>query len=438
MIIKLVLIMALNEIPVLLLTGYLGSGKTTLVNRILNNKKGVKFAVIVNDIGEVNIDASLIEQGGVVGQKDDSLVALQNGCICCTLKMDLVQQICDIVSQHKFDYIVIEASGICEPEPIAQTICSIPSMGVQFIKDGIARLDCIVTVVDALRMRDEFESGDSLVGDQIGEEDLESLVIQQIEFCNIILLNKASEVSPSELGKIKQIIRTLQPKAQIIECDYGEVDLDKILNTHLFDFEKVATSATWISKVEGGAPADDEVEHFGHEEHGEHEHHHDEDEHGHHHDDEDHDDDHEHEHHHHHHHHDHEGGEVEEYGIGTYVYYRRQPFDINKFDFFLSRNWPKNVIRTKGLCYFTENTDICYLFEQAGKQMSLKNAGQWYATMPAAQLERMLEADPVLQLDWDRTYGDRMQKLVFIGQHLDKEELARGLDACLVDECIIK
>ena len=428
MIIKLVLIMALNEIPVLLLTGYLGSGKTTLVNRILNNKKGVKFAVIVNDIGEVNIDASLIEQGGVVGQKDDSLVALQNGCICCTLKMDLVQQICDIVSQRKFDYIVIEASGICEPEPIAQTICSIPSMGVQFIKDGIARLDCIVTVVDALRMRDEFESGDSLVGDQIGEEDLESLVIQQIEFCNIILLNKASEVSPSELGKIKQIIRTLQPKAQIIECDYGEVDLDKILNTHLFDFEKVATSATWISKVEGGAPADDEVEHFGHEEHEEH---HDEDEHEHHHDDDDHE-------HHHHHHHDHEGGEVEEYGIGTYVYYRRQPFDINKFDFFLSRNWPKNVIRTKGLCYFTENTDICYLFEQAGKQMSLKNAGQWYATMPAAQLERMLEADPVLQRDWDRTYGDRMQKLVFIGQHLDKEELARGLDACLVDECIIK
>ena len=431
MIIKLVLIMALNEIPVLLLTGYLGSGKTTLVNRILNNKKGVKFAVIVNDIGEVNIDASLIEQGGVVGQKDDSLVALQNGCICCTLKMDLVQQICDIVSQRKFDYIVIEASGICEPEPIAQTICSIPSMGVQFIKDGIARLDCIVTVVDALRMRDEFESGDSLVGDQIGEEDLASLVIQQIEFCNIILLNKASEVSPSELGKIKQIIRTLQPKAQIIECDYGEVDLDKILNTHLFDFEKVATSATWISKVEGGAPADDEVEHFGHEEHEEH---HDEDEHEHHHHD---DDEHEHEHHHHH-HHDHEGGEVEEYGIGTYVYYRRQPFDINKFDFFLSRNWPKNVIRTKGLCYFTENTDICYLFEQAGKQMSLKNAGQWYATMPAAQLERMLEADPVLQRDWDRTYGDRMQKLVFIGQHLDKEELARGLDACLVDECIIK
>ncbi len=422
--------MALNEIPVLLLTGYLGSGKTTLVNRILNNKKGIKFAVIVNDIGEVNIDADLIAQGGVVGKKDDSLVALQNGCICCTLKMDLVQQICDITSLHKFDYIVIEASGICEPEPIAQTICSIPSMGTSYIKDGIARLDCIVTVVDALRLRDEFESGSALIGSNIGEEDLESLVIQQIEFCNVILLNKASEVSASELGKIKEIVRTLQPSARIMECDYGDVDLDLLLNTHLFNFEQVATSATWIKKVEGGAPDDDEVEHF--DDHDDHEHHHEEDEeHGHHNEHED--DDHGH----HHHHHEHEGGEVEEYGIGTFVYYRRKPFDINKFDFFVSRNWPKNVIRTKGICYFTENTSICYLFEQAGKQIGLKNAGQWYATMPPAQLERMLEADEVLRRDWDANYGDRMQKLVFIGQHLDKEQIARDLDACLVDDTII-
>ncbi len=424
--------MALNEIPVLLLTGYLGSGKTTLVNRILNNKKGIKFAVIVNDIGEVNIDADLIAQGGVVGKKDDSLVALQNGCICCTLKMDLVQQICDITSLHKFDYIVIEASGICEPEPIAQTICSIPSMGTSYIKDGIARLDCIVTVVDALRLRDEFESGSALIGSNIGEEDLESLVIQQIEFCNVILLNKASEVSASELGKIKEIVRTLQPSARILECDYGDVDLDLLLNTHLFNFEQVATSATWIKKVEGGAPDDDEVEHF--DDHDDHEHHHEEDDdHGHHHHHEHEDDDHEH----HHHHHEHEGGEVEEYGIGTFVYYRRKPFDINKFDFFVSRNWPKNVIRTKGICYFTENTSICYLFEQAGKQIGLKNAGQWYATMPPAQLERMLEADEVLRRDWDANYGDRMQKLVFIGQHLDKEQIARDLDACLVDDTVI-
>ncbi len=413
--------MALNEIPVLLLTGYLGSGKTTLVNRILNNKKGIKFAVIVNDIGEVNIDADLIAQGGVVGKKDDSLVALQNGCICCTLKMDLVQQICDITSLRKFDYIVIEASGICEPEPIAQTICSIPSMGTSYIKDGIARLDCIATVVDALRLRDEFESGSSLIGSNIAEEDLESLVIQQIEFCNIILLNKASEVSSAELGKIKEIVRTLQPTARIVECDYGDVDLDLLLNTHLFNFEQVATSATWIKKVEGGEPDDADVEHFD-----EHHHHHDEDEH-----------EHEEEHHHHHHHHEHEGGEVEEYGIGTFVYYRRKPFDINKFDFFVSRNWPKNVIRTKGICYFTENTSICYLFEQAGKQIGLKNAGQWYATMPPAQLERMLEADEVLRRDWDANYGDRMQKLVFIGQHLDKEQIAHDLDACLADDTVI-
>ena len=419
--------MSLNEIPVLLLTGYLGSGKTTLVNRILSNKKGIKFAVIVNDIGEVNIDADLIAQGGVVGKKDDSLVALQNGCICCTLKMDLVQQICDITALHKFDYIVIEASGICEPEPIAQTICSIPQMGPEYVKDGVAGLDCIVTVVDALRLRDEFESGSSLLGSDIGEEDLESLVIQQIEFCNIILLNKASEVSPSELGKIKEIVRTLQPSARILECDYGDVDLDLLLNTHLFNFEEVATSAAWIKKVEGGAPDDDEIEHFDHDDDDEHE------EHGHHHD---HDDDEEHEHGHHH-HHEHEGGEVEEYGIGTFVYYRRKPFDINKFDFFVSRRWPKSVIRAKGLCYFTENTSICYLFEQAGKQIGLKNAGQWYATMPSVQLERLLEADEVLRRDWDANYGDRMQKLVFIGQHMDKEQIARDLDACLVDDTVI-
>ena len=420
--------MAINEIPVLLLTGYLGSGKTTLVNRILSNKKGIKFAVIVNDIGEVNIDADLIAHGGVVGPKDDSLVALQNGCICCTLKMDLIAQICDITSQHKFDYIVIEASGICEPEPIAQTICSIPSMGVNFIKDGIARLDCIVTVVDALRLRDEFESGNALMGSKIGEEDLENLVIQQIEFCNIILLNKYSEVSSEDLSKIKKIIRTLQPKAQIMECDYCDVDLDKLLNTHLFNYDDVATSATWITKVEGGAPLDEDVEHFdkhdGHDED-----HHEHEEHNHENEDEG------HEHHHHHHHHD--EGEAEEYGIGTFVYYRRKPFDINKFDYFISRNWPKGIIRAKGLCYFSENPSICYLFEQAGKQIGLKNIGQWFATMPPAQLERMLDSDPVLRRDWDEVYGDRMQKLVFIGQNMDKEQIARDLDKCLIDEVIL-
>ena len=413
-----------DKTPVLLLTGYLGSGKTTLLNRILSNSKGIKFAVIVNDIGEVNIDASLIQQGGVVGMNDDSLVALQNGCICCTLKMDLVEQLHQIIALHRFDYIVIEASGICEPGPIAQTIESIPRMEAKYTKDGVPQLDCNVTVVDALRIRDEFGCGDDLVKKNIGEEDLENLVIQQIEFCNIVLLNKASEVSAQELLRIRKVVRALQPRARILECDYGDIELENILNTNMFDFEKVATSATWIHEIEKRG---DELEH---QEEEEHHHHHD--------DDDDDDDDHdEHEHHHHdhehHHHHDHEGGEVEEYGIGTYVYYARKPMDLNRFDWFVSKKWPKGVIRTKGMCYFTDEFDICYLFEQAGKQMSLKNAGQWYATMPENQLANMLRSDPTLAADWDETYGDRMQKLVFIGQNLDKAYIKKELDACLTD-----
>ena len=421
-----------DKTPVLLLTGYLGSGKTTLLNRILSNSKGIKFAVIVNDIGEVNIDASLIQQGGVVGMNDDSLVALQNGCICCTLKMDLVQQLHDIIATHRFDYIVIEASGICEPGPIAQTIDSIPRMEAKYNKEGIPQLDCIVTVVDALRIRDEFGCGDDLMKKNIGEEDLENLVIQQIEFCNIILLNKASEVSAEELLRIRKIVRALQPRARILECDYGNIELENILNTGLFDFERVATSATWIQEIEKRGDA---LEHQDDDEHEHHHHHHHDDDDD---DDDDHDHDHEHEHHqhdheHHHHHHDHEGGEVEEYGIGTYVYYARRPMDLNRFDWFVSKKWPKGVIRTKGMCYFTDEFDICYLFEQAGKQMSLKNAGQWYATMPENQLANMLRSDPTLAADWDETYGDRMQKLVFIGQNLDKAYIKKELDACLTD-----
>ena len=418
-----------NKTPVLLLTGYLGSGKTTLLNRILTNSKGIKFAVIVNDIGEVNIDASLIQQGGVVGMNDDSLVALQNGCICCTLKMDLVEQLHQIIALHRFDYIVIEASGICEPGPIAQTIESIPRMEEKYTKDGVPQLDCIVTVVDALRIRDEFGCGEDLVKKNIGEEDLENLVIQQIEFCNIVLLNKASEVSADEMERIRKVVRALQPRARILECDYGEIELDNILNTGAFDFERVATSVTWIQEIEKRG---DELEHQDDDDD-------DDDEHGHHHhhDDDDDDDEHEHHHHehehHHHHHHDHEGGEVEEYGIGTYVYYARRPMDLNRFDWFVSKRWPKGVIRTKGMCYFTDEFDICYLFEQAGKQMSLKNAGQWYATMPENQLANMLRSDPTLAADWDETYGDRMQKLVFIGQNLDKAYIKQELDACLVD-----
>ena len=410
--------MKIPNVPVLLLTGYLGSGKTTLLNRILQNQKGIKFAVIVNDIGEVNIDADLIEKGGVVGQQDDSLVALQNGCICCTLKMDLVKQLQDILAMHRFDYIVIEASGICEPAPIAQTIVNIPSLGPEYVKDGYLQLDSIVTVVDALRMRDEFSSGSDLMRKDIDEEDIENLVIQQIEFCNIILLNKASEVSKEELAQVRQIIRAIQPKADIIECDYGNVDLDKIINTQQFNFEEVATSAAWLQEIEGDGHDDDDDD----DDH--HHHHHDHD------DDDDHADD-DHGHHHHHHHHHHDEGEAEEYGIGTFVYYARRPFNLSLFDEFVARKWPKSIIRAKGICYFKDEADICYVFEQAGRQVSLRNAGQWYATMPKDELANMMAMNPQLRKDWDDQYGDRMQKLVFIGQHLDKEQITKDLDFCL-------
>ncbi len=411
-----------KDIPVLLLTGYLGSGKTTLLNRILSNRRGIRFAVIVNDIGEVNIDADLIQKGGVVDKQDDSLVALQNGCICCTLKMDLVEQLHDIVASHRFDYIVIEASGICEPGPIAQTICSIPSMEEKYTQDGLPVLDCVATVVDAVRMQDEFDCGEGLMRPGLDEEDIENLVIQQIEFCNLILLNKAADVTPQELARIRGIIKALQPHAQIIDCNYGDVDFNRLLDTNLFRFEETATSAAWIDAIEHHHDEDDDDEDDDEEEH--HDHHHD--------DEHDEDSHHSHEHHHHHHHHEDEG-EAEEYGIGTFVYYRRQPMDMGRFDEFVARKWPKSIIRAKGICYFRDEWDTCYVFEQAGKQVSMRNAGQWYATMPEDDLEYVLAQDPALRKDWDAYYGDRMQKLVFIGQHMDKEAIVRELDNCLRD-----
>ena len=390
-----------------MITGYLGSGKTTLLNRILINRRGIRFAVIVNDIGEVNIEASLIEKGGVVSQNDDSLVALQNGCICCSLKMDLISQIHDLIAQKAFDYIVIEASGICEPAPIAQTLCSYTQMVPQFATDGFPVLDCICSVVDALRLRDEFDGGKDLAHHVPKEEDLAALVIEQIEFSNIILLNKAAEVSEEELTRIKSIIRAIQPTAEIIETNYCDVDFDKILNTHLFDFDRTATSATWIQEVE--------------------------DAHHHHHDDDDDDDEDEDEHEHHHHDHDHEEGHdhLAEFGIDTYVYFARRPFDLGLFDEFVAAHWPKNVIRCKGMCYFAEEYDMCYLFEQAGRQFNIRKAGEWFATMPKEELMQLMADDAQLRKDWDDQYGDRMQKLVFIGQHLDRKAITDALDRCL-------
>ena len=383
-----------KEIPVLLITGYLGSGKTTLLNRILTNRRGIKFAVIVNDIGEVNIDADLIEKGGVVGKTDDSLVALQNGCICCTLKMDLAAQIADLCRMGRFDYIAIEASGICEPAPIAQTICTVPQLVPQRPGDSIPVLDCIVTVVDALRMQSEFACGDALTREGIGEDDLERLVIEQVEFCNLVLLNKASEISPSELERVRSIIHALNPGAEIITCDYADVDLDSLVGTGRFDFDKVATSAAWIAEIEG------------------------------HHDDDDDDDDHDG-------HHHHEGGEVEEYNIGTYVYYSRPALDLNLFDYAVSKKWPGSIIRAKGICWFGSEPDKCWLFEQAGVQKTLRDAGEWYAAMPEHQLAEMMSRDASLRRDWDPRYGDRMNKIVFIGQNLDREAIRQMMDSCI-------
>lgn len=416
--------MANKTVPILLLTGYLGSGKTTLVNHILSNERGIKFAVIVNDIGEVNIDASLIQKGGVVDTKDDSLVPLQNGCICCTLKMDLLKQIDDILATGKFDYIIIEASGICEPVPIAQTITTLQERGREYFGYYPCRLDSIITVVDALRLQSEFNCGNELIDKQVDEEDIENLIIQQIEFCNLLLLNKKSEVEPKELARIKQIIHTLNPGAKIIECDYANVNLEEVVNTGEFDFDQASLAAGWVKEFDRQRTEEEEAEarRHGHVHHEEHEHEHDE-EHGHH---------HHHEHHHHEHHH-HEGGEVEEYGIGTFVYYRRPAFDVIKFNDFLGEKWEKNIIRAKGICYFKQNPNMSYLFEQAGIQKKLTEAGQWFCTAPDDELAEILDREPSILNDWDDEYGDKMQKIVFIGQNIDKEKLIAQLDACLAE-----
>lgn len=426
--------MKLTEVPVLLITGYLGSGKTTLLNHILNNEKGYRFAVIVNDIGEVNIDARLIQKGGVVGGTADSqdLVALQNGCICCSLQSDLVKQVADLVSSRRFDYIVIEASGICEPAPIARTICSMRQMPGVAACGAVPVLDSIVTVVDALRLKSEFGCGSSLQEENVEEGDLKKLVIEQIEFCNIVLLNKVSEVTRAEAAEIRAVIRALQPKAEIIDCDYAKVDLDKLVGTGRFDFEDVATSATWVAELEGHhddddddddhhAPSDGSDLSDSSDDHHCHHHHH-------------HDDDHDHDGevcpvcgHHHHHGHSH----TEEYGIETMVYYRRRPFDLNKFDHFAATQWPSNIIRSKGVCYFSSYRDMSYLFESAGAQKSITEAGQWYATAPKEELDAMMAIDPTLRRDWDDEYGDRMIKIVIIGRHLDRAAIESALDSCL-------
>lgn len=371
-----------KTVPITLLTGYLGAGKTTLINHVLNNQEGYKVAVIVNDIGEVNIDANLIGKGGYVQEEDSSLVPLQNGCICCTLKVDLMQQIADIISTKKFDYILIEASGVCEPLPIAQTITVLSEESAKYGLPEICRLDNVVTVVDALRLRDEFNCGDNLVKDNIDDEDIENLLIQQIEFCTKIILNKVDELSKDELDKVKAIIRRLQPKAEIIEANYSKVSVDKILNTNSFNFDEVSMSAAWIEELNKDEEEDEE-------------------------------------------------GETEEYGIGTFVYTRRAPLDRDEFDKFASA-FPENIIRCKGVIWFENEPETSYVFEQSGKQVQAYEAGQWIASFPEAQISMILKENPEIRNDWDEKYGDRIVKLVFIGQKMNKEKIISDLDKCIV------
>ena len=414
----------IKTVPITLITGYLGSGKTTLVNHILKNAKNHKMAVIVNDIGEINIDAELIAKGGVVSSQDNNLVALQNGCICCTLKKDLIQQLADLVQSQRFDHILIEASGICQPVPIAQTISF---MEAEFEKQGLPQfytLDAIVSVTDALRLRDEFGCGESLETAHRGEEDLENLVIQQIEFCDVIILNKVSDITKTELERVEKTIKAIQPKAKIIYADYCKVDIDDIVDTKLFNFEEASTSAAWIREFEdwdNEVDADEEHEH----------HHHD-------HDDDDDEDEHEHHHeeHHHHHHHHHEHGmdenddegTADEYDVNTFVYYRRRPFEKKKFIDWANKN-TYHLIRSKGILYFKEDTSDAFVYEQAGRQQTLNATGKWYSEqLNKKQIKMLIENDENFAHDWDEKYGDKLIKLVFIGQNLDKENLKKDLD----------
>ena len=417
-----------KSVPITLITGYLGSGKTTLINHILKNAKGNKMAVIVNDIGEVNIDADLIEGNGVVSGKDENLVALSNGCICCTLKKDLITQLADLVKQQRFDHILIEASGICEPVPIAQTITY---MEQEFAKQGLPRfyyLDAIISVTDALRLRDEFGCGEVLKEAERGEENLENLVIQQIEFCDIVLLNKVSLISEEELRRVKMAIKALQPGAKIIDADYCDVDIDDLVDTNLFDFETASGSAAWIrefedwdSDVEHDDDDDDEEEHHHH-------HDHDEDD-----DDDDHD---EHEHRHHHHHHHHHGVENEEegtaleYDINTFVYYRRRGFDQKAFEKWAQEESGKHkIIRAKGILYYNDEPDNIYVYESAGSQITVTYSRKWFsATLTEGQLKYLRENDENFAHDWDDEYGDKLIKLVFIGQNLDEKAIRSELN----------
>lgn len=390
----------MKRTPITLLCGYLGAGKTTLLNQVLNNQKGFKVAVIVNDIGEVNIDETLIAKGANITDTS-SIVPLTNGCICCTLKTQLAQDIEKLIASGKYDYILIEASGVCEPMPIAQEL--------ETIQNGV--LDNVVGVVDAKRLVDEFAGGDALLKEK-DEEDIESLLVQQIEFCSTLVINKKDLVTEEQFKKVRAVINAIHPDVKVIETDHGKVDVADMLATGSFDFATVYSSAGWCKALEGSEEDHDDDDDDGDHDHEHEEHHH-------------HDHDHEH-----HHEHRHEGEEEDEYGIGTMIYHRRKPFDRNKLDYFV-RKWPRNIIRCKGIIWFEDDRDMALLFETSGQQVQLQVTGKWIASAPKGEMEKLLRENPNIEADWDDLYGDRMIKLCIIGQNLDKKKITEELDACL-------
>ena len=375
--------MHIRQIPITVLIGYLGAGKTTVINHVLHNQSGMRTAVITNDMGEINIDAALIERGNAVSRSDESLVALSNGCICCTLRADLIRQVAQLVKSNRFDYILIEASGICKPLPIAQTLTLLGGGIENGRLPKICRLDTIATIVDAYRLVSEFMGGETLLrADELGEEDVARLLVEQIEFCNVIILNKTDLVGKEQLQDMKTILHTLQPSAEIIETSFGEVHPEELLNARRFNFKEACVSRGWIQELAKARAGEKE-------------------------------------------------SEEEEYGINSFVYCRRRPFSRKKLNRWIGE-WPENVVRCKGLVWFSDQNNMSFLFEQAGKSVNISPFGRWLAAAPKREQEAAFSEDPAIKEDWDPDFGDRKTMLVFIGLRLNKGEITTSLDTCLV------